>query len=200
VAGRFFYTAPLFAKSIKFMERFFQGTIHGNDDIKEADYLRLRLIVDEVHDETLFNPKQRREIWQAIHELLRSLVWKPKVDATLKKSHGKRGENLQRYLLDHFKISRILGNSMSLGRLGTITSSTWIGRCPILAVLQRWALAEPATYLSALVSHCGPRLSKGTEVEVLTWCSVHAETGFVELLCAYLLPSWPNEDRYWYSI
>jgi hypothetical protein len=89
VAGRFFYTAQLFAQSIKFMERFFQGTIHGNDDMKEADYLRLKLIVDEVHDETLFNPQQRREIWQATHELLRSLDWKPKVDVNSKGYRGK---------------------------------------------------------------------------------------------------------------
>ena len=79
MAGRFFYTAQLFAQSIKFMERFFKGTIHGNDDMKEADYLRLKLIIDEVHNETLFNLQQRREIWQATHELLRSLDWKPKV-------------------------------------------------------------------------------------------------------------------------
>lgn len=74
------------------MERFFLGTIYGNDDMKEADYLRLQLIVDKVHDETFFNPQQRREIWQATHELLRSLKWKAKIDANSKKSHG-RGRN-----------------------------------------------------------------------------------------------------------
>jgi hypothetical protein len=118
VAGRFFYTAPLFAKSIKFMERFFHGTIHGNDDIKEADYLRLRLIVDEVHDETFFNPKQRREIWQAIHELFRSLVWKPKVDATLKKSHGKRGRESPKVPPGSFQDQQDIGELDEFGPPG----------------------------------------------------------------------------------
>jgi hypothetical protein len=109
VAGRFFYTAPLFAQSIKYMEHFFLGTIYSNDDMKEADYLRLQLVVDKVHDESLFNLQQRREIWQATHELLRSLNWKAKLDASPNKSHCKRRKVSSKVLPRIFRDQQDIG-------------------------------------------------------------------------------------------
>ena len=91
------------------MERFFLGTIYSNDDMKEADYLRLQLIVDKVHDETFFNMQQRREIWQATHELLQSLSWKPKVNANPKKSHYKRRKESSKESPKVFQDQQVIG-------------------------------------------------------------------------------------------
>ena len=97
------------------MERFFLGTLYSNDDMKEADFLRLRLIVDNVHDETFFNPQQRREVWQATHELLRSLNWKPKVDANLQKPQGKRRKGLLTVPLGTFQDQQAIGELDKFG-------------------------------------------------------------------------------------
>jgi len=91
------------------MERFFQGAIYGNDDMKESDYLRLQMIVNKVHDERFFNSQQRREIWQATHELLHSLDWKPKIDDNPKKPHGKRQKGPSMVPLRAFQNQQLVG-------------------------------------------------------------------------------------------
>lgn len=75
MSGKFYYPAAHFARSIKCIERIFTGTIFDNDDVTAADYERLTLIVNNAHLDVYFTPAQRREVWRAVHELLRTLEW-----------------------------------------------------------------------------------------------------------------------------
>jgi hypothetical protein len=67
---------------------FFSNEVTTNDDTKATDYGRLRLIILNVADGTLFSLEQRREVWQAVHELYMAHLVKARPDFGAARQHS----------------------------------------------------------------------------------------------------------------
>jgi len=72
VAGRFFYTAAHFGRSIKCIREGFQRRLHDNENISEKQYNYLITIFDNIHraDLALFTPVQIEGVYVEVIDLL----------------------------------------------------------------------------------------------------------------------------------